>query len=393
MSTRLRICYLGAYDREHVRNSVIIGGLRRAGVEVIEIHEPIWRDTAERVSSASRGLLQPRLWYRLARAHATLAWRYIKTPQHDLVIVGYPGHPELPLARLLTWLRRKPLLWDALTSLYETVIEDRGLLSPASPSARLLLQAEKLLYRLPDRILIDTHTQALLIQSRYGIGPKRLRRVWVGAPDDLPCTDQRAPTGGDFRVVYFGKFIPLHGLEQVLRAAYLLRDQLDIRFELMGSGQTYPEMRQMAQELGLDNVRFMPEWLPLNVLAQRVAGAGACLGIFGVAAKTQRVIPTKAYLALALGIPLITNDSPGIRELLVPDIHALLCRPNDPESLAAAILRLRDNPDLAVRLVRQGRALYDSQGTPAAIAAQVQAIIAELTLPSMRIPKKKAPRR
>jgi glycosyltransferase involved in cell wall biosynthesis len=383
MAERLRVCYLGAYDREHVRNSVIIEGLRQAGVEVIEIHELIWRDTAERVSSASRGVLQPRLWYRLARAHAALAWRYIKSSRHDLVIVGHPGHPELLLARLLAWARRKPLVFDALTSLYETVVEDRALFPAASLHARLLLHAEKLLYRLPDRILVDTDTQAELIRARYRVAPERLRRIWVGAPDGLSSEDRiPRPAGAGFRVVYFGKFIPLHGLEQVLQAAHLLSDQTDIRFELMGSGQTYAQMRQMAQELGLENVSFLPEWLPLDVLAQRVASADACLGVFGTAPKTQRVIPTKAYLALALGLPLITNDSPGIRELLVPNEHALLCEPGDPQSLATAILRLRDDPQLAARLTRQGRALYEAHATPAAVAAQVQAVAAELTTPA-----------
>ena len=378
MSRRLRVCYLGAYDREHVRNRVIIRGLQRAGVEVIEIHEPVFCDTDERVASARRGLLQPRLWCRLARAHAFLAWRYLKSPPHDLVIVGHPGHPELLLARLLTWLRRTPLLWDALTSLYETIVEDRDLLSATSASARWLLRAEKMLYRLPDRILVDTEAQGALIQSRYRIGPGRLRRVWVGAPDDLPSEPVPPSSGDGFRVVYFGKFIPLHGLELVLQAAHLLRHRPDIRFELMGSGQTLTQMRQMARDLALDNVRFMPEWLPLEALAQRVAGASVCLGVFGTATKTQRVIPIKAYLAWALGLALVTNDSPGIRELVTPDVDALLCEPGDPQSLAAAILRLYDDPELADQLGRRGRALYEAHATPEAIAADILAIVAEL---------------
>src|SRR6266404_7464794 len=35
----LRVCYFGAYDREYVRNVVLINGLRRNGVEVVECHD------------------------------------------------------------------------------------------------------------------------------------------------------------------------------------------------------------------------------------------------------------------------------------------------------------------------------------------------------------------
>jgi len=379
MAEPLRICYLGSYDREHVRNCVMITGLERLGVQVIEVHEQVWEDTAQRVSAARRGLLQPGLWWRLARAYARLAWRYTRCPRHNLVIVGHPGQLDLPLARALSKLRRVPLAFDSLVTLYDTIVEDRRLLSPDSLSARALLWLEKLLYRWPDRVLTDTEAQARFLQTRYGVRDERLRRVWVGAPDDLPTPPSPgARTPGPFRVVYFGKFIPLHGLEVVLRAAHLLCGHADIRFELMGDGQTHAQMCALARELALDNVVFAPEWLPLETLAGRVAGAGACLGVFGPSAKAQRVIPTKAYLALAWGLPLVTGDSAGVTELLTHGRHALLCDPLDPRSLADAILRLYQDPALASRLARQGRALYEQHCTPAAIGAAIRDIAHEL---------------
>ncbi len=379
MADPLRICYLGSYDREHVRNRVIIEGLQRLGAEVVELHDSPWADTAARVAAAGGGLLQPRLWWQLVRSHARLAERYLHLGPHDLVIVGHAAHLDLPLARLLTWLRRKPLVFDALVSLYDTAVEDRGLLAPESWSARVLSRVERLLYRLPERILVDTAHSALFMQQRFHIPPGRLRQVWVGAPDTLPAPGNEEPAGpGPFRVVYFGKFIPLHGLEIVLQAAQLLQEHDEIRFELFGDGQTYPQMRALAQKWALENVAFFPEWLPLPGLAARVAGAGACLGVFGSAPKTQRVIPTKAFLALAWGVPLVTADTPAARELLTDGVQALLCPPSDPKELAACILRLAQEPELAARLARQGRALYLERCSPEAIGANVLALAHEL---------------
>lgn len=378
MAAPLRVCYLGTYDRDHVRNRVIICGLQRLGAQVCEIHESIWADTAERVATARGGLWQPRLWWRLVRVYARLAWRYLRTPPHDVVIVGHAGHLDVPLARMLTWLRGKPLVLDALVSLYDTVVEDRALLAPGTMSARALLRLERWLYRLPQRILVDTASSGAFLQSRFGVPAGRLRQVWVGAPDDMPPPGRRDETAGPFRVVYFGKFIPLHGLDVVLRAADLLREEERIRFELLGDGQTHAEMRALAQELGLENVVFAPEWLPLPELAERVSGAGACLGVFGAAAKTQRVIPTKAFLALAWRLPLVTGDTPGARELLTHGVHALLCPPNDPRALADAILRLYRDRALAHALAERGRALYEGRCSPEAIGAAMLAVGREL---------------
>jgi glycosyltransferase involved in cell wall biosynthesis len=378
MASPLRVCYLGTYDREHVRNRVIIQGLRGQGAQVSEIHEALWADTQQRVAAARGGLWQPRLWWQLACTYVRLAWRYLRTPAHDIVIVGHAGHLDLPLARLLTWLRRKPLLFDALVSLYDTAVEDRGLLAPESWNARALLWLERCLYRLPERILVDTACSAAFLQERFRVPPERLRQVWVGAPDDIAAPVGPNERQGLFRVVYFGKFIPLHGLDVVLRAAALLRNQADIRFELLGDGQTYGEMRSLADDLALDNVAFAPEWLSLPTLARRVAGAGACLGVLSAAAKTQRVIPTKAFLALAWGLPLITGDTPGARELLTHGVHALLCPPADPHGLAEAILRLYQDRALGQELARQGYALYQERCSPQAIGAAVLALAHEL---------------
>src|SRR5262249_26539393 len=81
-----------------------------------------------------------------------------------------------------------------------------------------------------------------------------------------------------------------------------------------------------AAAWGLANVRFAREWMIEDALVARyVAPAHVCLGIFGASRKAARVLPTKALLALAVGRPLVTRDSPAARESLVDGEHAPLC--------------------------------------------------------------------
>ena len=65
--------------------------------------------------------------------------------------------------------------------------------------------------------------------------------------------------------------------------------------------------------------------------------------------------PLKLFEYLASGRPLVASDLPSIREVVRPDEHALLVPADDPAALAAAIIRLGDEPDLARRLADSAR--------------------------------------
>ncbi|MFO7698416.1 MAG: glycosyltransferase, partial [Anaerolineae bacterium] len=165
-----------------------------------------------------------------------------------------------------------------------------------------------------------------------------------------------------FTVMYFGGFVPLHGVEHIIRAARLLGDRPDIQFEFIGDGQTCDEMRALAAELKLTNIHWGPRWLPPEQLAQRIAAADVCLGIFGTSPKALRVIPTKVYIALAMGKPLITEDSPTARELLRRDgKDTWLCPPGSPGALSLTIAELLQSPALRDTLSRTPDDLLDDR--------------------------------
>ncbi|MCI0519004.1 MAG: group 1 glycosyl transferase, partial [Chloroflexi bacterium] len=110
----LRVCYFGAYREEYPRNQIMIHGLRQAGAEVIECHQPLWHGIQDRVQVASGGWLKPRFWLRLLHAYTALLGKYRRVGRYDVLVVGYPGHYDVFLARLLAWLRGRPLAWDVL---------------------------------------------------------------------------------------------------------------------------------------------------------------------------------------------------------------------------------------------------------------------------------------
>lgn len=60
--------------------------------------------------------------------------------------------------------------------------------------------------------------------------------------------------------------------------------------------------------------------------------------------------------AMAAGVPVVATDIPGYREVVTDGLEGLLVPPRDPEALAAALVRVLSEPDLARRLGDAGRA-------------------------------------
>jgi glycosyltransferase involved in cell wall biosynthesis len=184
-----------------------------------------------------------------------------------------------------------------------------------------------------------------------------------------------APEAG-FEVLYYGGYIPLHGLEHVLDAARRLTSLPDVRFTLVGDGQEYTRVRRLAQEWGLPNVRFAREWLAEDELVARyLAPAHVCLGVFGASAKAARVVPAKVLLALAAGRAVVTRDSPAAREALADGEHAVLCAAADGAALADALCRLRADGTLRARLAAAGPPLVAARYAPGPLGRQLLSVL------------------
>jgi glycosyltransferase involved in cell wall biosynthesis len=152
----------------------------------------------------------------------------------------------------------------------------------------------------------------------------------------IPNTTPRR--GGNFLEVFFyGTFIPLHGIEHILKAAKILQDkEKTVHFTLLGKGQTEQAMRALATELQVQNVTFknpvayeeLPDW---------IRGSDLCLGIFSTSEKALRVVPHKVYDVIACGVPILTARTPAMKEQFSESDKILLCDAGSGEAIAEAI--------------------------------------------------------
>ena len=286
-----------------------------------------------------------------------------------MVIVGYPGHLDMAAARRVA--EGRPIVFNPLVSLEDTMVGDRQVVRPWSPTAVALRALDRYALRRADLVVADTAAHRDYFVERFGVSAERIAVCYVGAEDDLFFPDERSRD--PFSVLFVAKLIPLHGVDVIVEAA---RRCPEIPFTVVGSGQLDGLLAGHPPNL------TWHRWIEYPELPDLYRSAGCSLGVFGTTTKTTRVIPNKAFHALATATPLITADTPAARELLEDGVNALLVHPGDPDALAAGLRRLASDPALREELAGRGRRTYLEQASEPVLGARWRALLSELVAPT-----------
>ena len=222
----LTICYFGHYESDYPRHRVLKKALRRAGAEIVEVND-----------NSLCIPLYVKLFTKSLRCH------------FDLMIVAFPSHTDILIARLVCSLKRVPLIFDALVSGYDTTLDRQS-----------------------------AHPKSLTAKKAY----------WIDKSQ-----------------------------------------------------------------------------------------AHLCLGIFGTSAKAQHGIPNKVFFALATKRPVVTGDTPAMREIFTHGENIWLCPMVDAAALADSITELKHRPDLRAEIAQKGYELFVREFSIEAIKQGLVAIILE----------------
>ncbi len=286
------------------------------------------------------------------------------------MLIGFSGQGMAFFAKLIT---RKPIILDAFISLYNTVIEDRKLHSKFSISAIYNFLLDWGSVRLADRVLLDTREHIKYFNSKFKIQSSKFDVVPVGTDNTIfyPRPEQKHDK---FIVGFHGTYIPLHGVEFIVKAAQILKNEKDIEFRFLGNGQTLGETKKNVKELGLENIKFNEERVPYEKLPKFIAGNDICLGIFGDTLKAKMVIPNKIYECAAMAKPIITEDTPAVIEYFT-DKDLKLASIADPKNLADAILELKEKPELRQEMAKNAYDKFKTFGTIEKIAQKLKEVL------------------
>lgn len=212
---------------------------------------------------------------------------------------------------------------------------------------------------------ITDHSAAQLAEE--GVAPKRIFTIpnMVRLPSMPDRPSYRAPVV----VGSMGRFVPKKAYDLFIEALALLKARgVPFTAVLGGDGEQSRALKLLVEDRQLTNQMQMPGWV------EDKAKFFNAIDIF-VLPSHHEPFGIVLLEAMAYGVPVITTDAEGPREIVHHGADGLLVPRGNAKALADAMAALIEDPAFAAKLARGARALVDSDYGPGALASRLKAAL------------------
>ena len=188
---------------------------------------------------------------------------------------------------------------------------------------------------------------------------------------------------GKFVGAYVGTHGMAHGLDTILDAAALLKNDPRFAFLMAGGGAEEARLRAAREARGLDNVVMLGQ-RPKAEMPALWSATDASLILLKRSDTFKTVLPSKMSEAMAMQCPVILGVEGEAKEVLEAAGAGVAITPESAEELAAAMREIADDPELAAAYGRAGRAYAGENLDRAKVAARfltfLEAVAARLPI-------------
>jgi glycosyltransferase involved in cell wall biosynthesis len=372
----MRIGFFGTYDKTYTSNQFFLQGLEANNISVVEINAHTKVTALLTAKDMSWMQLIKRFSKKFRIITETIRKRKeLKTV--DVIYVGYPGHVDVFFAFIVAKLFGKKLVFNPLLTIYIGFTEERVVMGKNSVIGQMIKFFEKTAYNLCNMVFADTPYQKNLFQKIFTIPSSKIRVLPIGADNKGYEYSIYKNNDKKINVVYYGLYSSIHGVEYIIEAANILKNDKNIIFTLVGNGSEYDTNFKRVQELKLKNVKFYPDIMEGQHL-ELLQKADVFLGLLQKHPSVDRIIPNKVYQGLALGRAVLTADAPVTRSVFTHKKDIYLVKKADAKSLAAGLLELKNNPKLRSDIAKNGYQRYINEFSPKEVVGKLIKYVEEI---------------
>ncbi|MCK6533016.1 MAG: glycosyltransferase family 4 protein [Polyangiaceae bacterium] len=316
-------------------------------------------------------------------ASATFIGAPLVGPADVVFLYDPPPTTGVP-ALALSLLRRAPVVHHIADMWPETVTES-GMLR--SELARSVAHASigaycKMLYSHAQHVSVLSPGFKRLLVER-GVPAQKVSVIYNWADDafrPLPKDAEYARAlgvQGGFNVLYAGNVGPLQNIEVVVRAAALIKSHSDIQVHVVGTGPLLDRVKAVAKEVGAVNVNFVPRQ-PFGDMPRIQALADVLLVHLKDVPFLRATIPSKTQVSMACGRAVLMAARGDAPDLILRAGAGSACEPDNPNALAAEMLRLHSLPRPELEAMgRNGRRYYEDHLSLDASARAMESLFCE----------------
>ena len=212
-------------------------------------------------------------------------------------------------------------------------------------------------------VCISEHHRNFFIE--HGADPDKLIMVYCGIDARVfPAKPLEPIEGRPLRIGSSGRLVEKKGFDVLIEACRRLAERGE-SFEctIAGSGTLNEQLDKQIADAGLsDRVNVTGNALRQEEIAEFVHTCDVyVLACVWSSDNDVDGLPQMLMEAMASGRPVISTRLVGIPDLIIDEKTGLLIEPNDSEALANAILRIRDDPSLAAKMVEGGHEILDTR--------------------------------
>jgi colanic acid biosynthesis glycosyl transferase WcaI len=282
-------------------------------------------------SKRRQGIYRPLNWISVVFGAITIALLRIRSG--DAIYVSAPPLVLLLPALIASWVSRAPLFVDVRDSGTDTAAE------PHDGRRRTLRERAvdaiaTTAYRRARTVFCASEAARDSVTARCG-HPREVQIVSNGFDLVEPAADSPIRrTADEFVAVYSGDMDELCGVDVVLDAASQVRDDLRIRFVLVGDGSEAPRLRERARSEGLANVEFVG---PVAASVTAAALRDADIALVTLPRQVLDGLPGTMFEALGVGCPLMVSGGGEARRFVAQAGAGWCVTAEDSNELAAAV--------------------------------------------------------
>jgi len=330
----------------------------------------IWSPRGGRGGLAQR--LLSYLWFmRAARRHGA------RLERPDVVVGSiqplFTGWAAWKAARC----RGVPFVLE-VRDLWPDALEVKG--AVAGWQAKPLHRMARRLYRSADRIVsitpgIKKEIIKKGVKSPVDVFPNGFDpQLFESAAENRESLRARYGWGEDLVAIYTGSHTKVASVDTIVRAAHVLRDRRNIRFELFGQGPTKDAAVGLARELGLGNIHFHPA-VPKSEIPSILAAADLAVMCLLKTPLSHIYFQNKFMDYLGSGKPILASMEGEQAEIIQKQRAGRTVPSRDPQGLARLIAEAADDPSACVEMGKRGRQfVYENLLLPDILAHYADAL-------------------
>lgn len=240
--------------------------------------------------------------------------------------------------------RREKIINDFFISNYDTYVFDRKKITKRNPRAWWKYFQDWFNFKFSKYLLSDTMAHFKYWEKLFGKFNGKHLVLPVLADTDIYFPKKEPLNQEKIKILFYGSFIPLHGIDVILNAFSLLeKKSIDFEATIIGNGQMYPKMKKLYDELKLRKVKMNGEIIKERDLGEIIREHHIILGIFGNSEKAKSVIPNKVYQSTASQKCIVTMKSDVLWEFF-QEKDLITCE-NNADSLSNILEKLINDKD------------------------------------------------